>query len=184
MSPAIVSLVGVVGVILGALIAGAVTLLAKRNEYANDYYKTVIKRRITAYEQLENLIVALKTAVVDDDRRTYHFLFSYDDGLLRAYQLVQAVMSQGMWLTLDTFKKVRDLNYLIFSFNPDLGATIASAKEHYVKIAEIRSDLERLLAKDMLYLHRVRRFLKRRTKDIETGFGEISAGRKLLPPKN
>ncbi len=46
------------GVLLGAVIAGLYNLRAKRAEYVNEYYKTVIGRRIAAYEQLEELIVS------------------------------------------------------------------------------------------------------------------------------
>jgi hypothetical protein len=52
------------GALLGTLTTGFFSLWAKRNEYVNEYYKTVIQRRIIAYEQLENLIIAFKTSVV------------------------------------------------------------------------------------------------------------------------
>jgi len=45
-----------ISAIAGAVIAGAYALRAKKNEYVNDYYKTVITRGIAAYEQLESLI--------------------------------------------------------------------------------------------------------------------------------
>ena len=49
------------GALLGTVIAGLFSLRAKRNEYVNDYYKKVIDRRLAAYEQLESLIVSLRT---------------------------------------------------------------------------------------------------------------------------
>ena len=52
---------GLIGIVIGATIAGAYNLRAKRNEYVNEYYKLVVRRRVEAYEKLENLIINLKT---------------------------------------------------------------------------------------------------------------------------
>lgn len=48
--------------ILGAFIASAFGLHGKRDDCVNDYVKTIIKRRMEAYQQLEQLIDALKLA--------------------------------------------------------------------------------------------------------------------------
>jgi hypothetical protein len=146
--------------ICGAFIAGLYNLRAKRNDYVNDYYKTVIKRRIAAYEKLENLIVWLKAAVIDKDNRPYHVLFSRDNDWENAYKLLFDVMSQGLWLSDETFTKIRDLNYLLFSLKTEQGGMIEFGKDNYQVIAELRSELEKLLAVDMLSLHDVKRFLK------------------------
>jgi hypothetical protein len=55
--------------ILGALIGGWFTLRGKRNDYANEYYKVVLARRVQAYEEVERLINMVKTAVLDQDGR-------------------------------------------------------------------------------------------------------------------
>lgn len=66
--------------LLGGVIAGFVTLRVAKNHYVNDYYKTVVQRRLTAYEQLGYLITMLKTSVADDsDNKVYHLLFSDGD---------------------------------------------------------------------------------------------------------
>ena len=80
---------------LSAVVAGALSLRAKQNEYVNDYYKTVIRRRITAYEKLERLIVNLEAAVIaPDDPRPYHILFASekDEGWKRAFLMVCEVL--------------------------------------------------------------------------------------------
>ena len=80
------------GGLLGAIIVGAYSLRAKRNEYLNDYYKKVIDRRVAAYEQLESLIVSLRTTFLGEDNKPYHFLFSQNEanGLLPAYRYFTA----------------------------------------------------------------------------------------------
>ena len=151
--------------ILGALIAGAYTLRGKRNEYINDYYKTVIQRRLAAYEQLESLIVALKTAVLDSDNKPYHLLFSKDDDWESVHQLLSYVMSKSLWISEEAFLKTRDLNYLAFRLKPGDSGVIDFGKQNYEAIATLRSDLEKILAADMLELYDVKSFLKHKKKN-------------------
>lgn len=157
------------GALLGAAIAGYFTLRAKRNEFVNDYYRTVVERRIEAYEALEKLIVAFKTSVAEKDSKTYHLPFASksqnDDSLL----LVGEVMSQGLWLSEEAFDLVQELNYIQFQMPNSKDELIAFGKEHYIKIAEMRERLERILAADMLDLHRVKEFLSQK-KRVRRGF--------------
>ena len=69
----------VISAAVSAGIVGLMNLRAKRNEYVNDYYKTVIKRRITPYEELEKFIVRLKASVVGDDNRPCHVMFVFSE---------------------------------------------------------------------------------------------------------
>jgi hypothetical protein len=156
---------------VSAVIAGLINLRAKRNEYVNDFYKTVIKRRIAAYEQIENLIIWLKLAVCDADGRPYHILFSEDGGWEKAHALLVMISSQGLWLSDEAFQKGRELNILIFHLDKP-SDVIRFAKENHQAIATIRAELERVLAKDMLTLHDVERFLKSKNK-ADTGFRTV-----------
>jgi|HubBroStandDraft_4_1064222.scaffolds.fasta_scaffold159424_2 hypothetical protein len=164
----------VISGILSALILGAYNLRAKRNDYVNDYYKTVIARRVAAYEQLERLIVSLKIAVLDADRRPYHILFSKDDDWQSAYNLLSDMISHALWLSNEAFEKTKELNYLIYRLKPIDGA-IEFGKVNYKAIAEIRSDLEKIAATDMLKLHDVKSFLKTKKKTV-SGFHAVQLG--------
>src|SRR5207253_8414484 len=99
-----------------AVIAGFYNLRAAQSQYENDCYKTVINRRIVAYEKLELLIVWFKASVLDKDDKPYHILFSYqaEEGWKRIYGLVHDVMSQGLWLSDEVFTKARELSDLMF----------------------------------------------------------------------
>lgn len=168
----------VISGVLSACILGYYNLRAKQHEYINDYYKTVIARRIAAYEQLENLIVNLKTCVLDTDNKPYHLLFSQDDDWKSAYHLLMNAMSHALWLSEGAFEKIRDLNYLIFNPRCDKSGVIKFGKTNYESIAELRAELERILALDMLELHNVEKFLKNK-KDNESGFHQVQIGTKL-----
>ncbi len=148
---------------LSALVSGWYGLRSKRNEYVNEYYKTIINRRIAAYEQLENTIVPLKTSIADsgNDNRLYHQPFSSEksDDWNRSVVSLLAVMSQGLWLSDEVFEKLQELNLLLFhSEKPD--SVIEFGKANYEKIATLRATLERLLARDMLSLYDVKQFLE------------------------
>jgi hypothetical protein len=161
------------GALIGALVAGIYNLRAKRNEYINDYFKTVIHRRIAAYEQLEGLIACFKAAVVGKDRKPYHLPLSGEGAKEDIFTRLFAVMSQGLWLSNEAFDKVTELNYLLFGV-PNLESdVIAFGKQNYQTIATLRDELERILAADMLELHDVGRFLKRNQKRKDPGFQPV-----------
>lgn len=161
----------VIAALLGGLIAGFVTLRVARNQYVNDYYKTVVQRRLAAYEQLEYLITMLKTSVADDaDNKVYHLLFSSGDGA-KAYEAMLRVSSQSMWLSDEVLQETIDLNRLLFSCPLDQAGVIAFAKENYQAIAETRTRLERLHSRDFLTLHKVPQFLK--SKKPNDSYGQL-----------
>lgn len=150
----------VIAALLGGVIAGYVTLRVAKNQYINDYYKTVVQRRLAAYEQLEHLITMLKTSVADgNDNKVYHLLFADGDNS-KAFEVLFRVSSQSMWLSDDVVDETVNLNRLLFSCPSNQSSVYAFAKEHYKTIAETRTRLEKLHARDFLTLHEVARFLK------------------------
>ncbi len=162
----------VVTTVVSGLISGLYNLYAKQREYVNEYYGMILTRRMAAYEQLEALIIALKTTVLDTDKRPYHLLFSKDDDWNSAYGLLLNVNSQALWLSDEAFKKGQELNYLIYRPNSNGGA-IAFGKENYLKIAELRADLERIAAEDLLKLRDIKRYLKRK-RIVESGLRAVN----------
>jgi hypothetical protein len=155
--------------IVGALIAGAFGLRGKRNDYVNDYFKTIIKRRLEAYERLEQLINALKLAVLDDDQRLYHQVFSNEVTWAEIYKLFLDSTSHPLWLSAEVFSKTRELNLMFLQASYDKRELVEFGKSNYAPIAELREEVERLHAKDMLNLHNVEDFLKQKKKH-QSGF--------------
>jgi len=161
--------------VIAAIVSAAINLWIKRNEYSNDYYKMVITKRIAAYEQLECLIIGLKTSVLDKDNKPYHLIFAKDDDWLTAHKLLQDVMEHALWLSEKIFEKTRELNYLIFGLSQ--GNVIEFGKANYEKIATLREDMEKILAADMLELHHIRKFLREK-KRKQSGFHPVNLGAK------
>jgi len=151
---------------IGALIAGFFSIRVSQRNFKNDYFKTVLQKRITAYEELEKLAHAFKTSVMDADRKPYHLPFSKDDDYEFAHTLVFKVMMQSLWISEEAFCKIRDLSDLLYRLQPsENNGAIEFGKKNYEKIALLRGDLETIIANDMLTLHEVKRFLKQKKKD-------------------
>ena len=146
--------------IVGACIAGWFNLRSKRNDYINEYYKSVLAKRLAAYEEVEHLITMLKSAVLDNDKRPYHLLFSKDDDHEAVYKLMFLVLSKSLWLTDDLFEKTRQLNVLLYRDGGNDSGLIEFGKANYKTIAELRTQIEKIHARDMAVLHNVPRFLK------------------------
>jgi hypothetical protein len=144
--------------VLGAGIAGLFALRVKRHEYVNEYYRSVLSRRMASYEQVERLITMLKTAVMDKDQRPYHILFTQEEK--DVYSLLFGVMANALWLSDDLFDKTRELNVLFYERHPGDDNPVEFGKAHYRTIAELRTQIERIHARDMLQLHEMPRFLK------------------------
>lgn len=158
--------------IFGALIAGAFGLRGKQNEYVNDYFKTIIKRRLDAYEKLEQLINALKLSVLDDDQQPYHQVFSNEATWADIYALFLEATSHTLWLSDNVFAKTRELNIMFLHASSNKRDLVEFGKSNYAPIAKLREEIERLHAKDMLALHDVEGFLKKK-KAHQSGFSPI-----------
>jgi hypothetical protein len=168
-----VALIAMAGIIAGAVITGIYNLISNQRNYANDYFKTVVAKRIAAYEQLEKLIIDLKTAVLDTDKKPYHLIFCTADDKIAAHLAVGRVMNHALWLSDECFRKTQELNRLLFRLGQTESA-IEFGKTHYQKIAQIRSELEDILAADMKQLHDVRRFLRNKKKRADAGFEDVA----------
>jgi hypothetical protein len=160
------------GALINGLIAGISGLRAKRAEYVNEYHKLVLAKRISAYEQLEMFISYLKISVRGTDDRLYHLLFA-SDNFGTAHQIMSAISSKGLWLSDEAFSKITELNHKILQTVPET-ASIEFGKQNYQMAAKLREDLERIVASDMMELHNVDRFLKRKKKRPSQEFITIS----------
>jgi hypothetical protein len=164
-------LLSLVSAAVGAGIGGWFALRSKNTDYANAYFRLVLDRRLAAYEEVERLVVQIKVAILDKDGRPYHALFSKDNDHDFVYKLLLGIMSRALWLSDDLFAETRALNVLIYSKTKSGAGLVEFGKENYRRIAELRTKIERLHARDMLALHQVPKFLK--SKKPEDSFVEL-----------
>ena len=144
--------------IFGGFIGGWFNLRAKQNDYQNEYFKSILARRIAAYEEIEHLIAELKTAVLDNDNRPYHFIFTNNDES-HVYKILLSVTSKPLWISDQIFDDIRKLNLMIVQRSKTI-SLIEFGKVNYKTIAELRTNMEKILLADMLKLHDVPSFLK------------------------
>lgn len=154
----------IITTILGGLISGWL----KRIDYADEYYKQVLKRRIEAYELLETEIGILKQSCLADDGKAYHLVFAYGkDNFHDIQKGLMGVMAKSLWLTNDLQNIVVSVNreFLDASFTAkDDEELINVGKEKYQNIASLRNQLEQIFSHDISTLHQVKTFLKDKAK--------------------
>ncbi|BBU71475.1 hypothetical protein ICHIJ1_13940 [Fluviibacter phosphoraccumulans] len=148
--------------IIAAVIAGVFSLRGKQSEYVNDYFKTIVVRRLEAYESLEQLINSLKLSVLDDDHQLYHQVFSNEAAWKDIYRRLLVATAHPLWLSNEVFAKTRELNIMLLQASTHNRDLVEFGKSNYAPIAELRDQIEKLHAKDMLTLHDVKCFLKKK----------------------
>jgi hypothetical protein len=184
--PMLAAFIALAGVLLGSIITGFYGLWTRHKEYVNGYYKNIVSRRIRAYEQLESVIGALEPLYQDNDGKIIHFALSNAESIKSLMESLSNIAAQGLWIEHETFKKARKLNNTIkavMSFPPeltplrppqnphdpkDLMQIMDYAKDKRDEISQLRSALASMVAKDMLTLHDVKAFLKRKKKQSST----------------
>ncbi len=167
--------------IVTVFLGGIVNRALKKLDYADEYYKTVLNRRIETYEVIEGQISLLKTSALGDDGRPYHLIFAYG---VDAFHKFMAGMSEGMvrglWLSNEVQKALVEINHEIldvsFRAEGDDGL-IALGQERYERFAELRHKLERAFIADMKVLHEVKKFLSSKH-DSEHKFMPFSVAQK------
>jgi hypothetical protein len=147
------------GTLVSAVVSGLFNLRSKRNDYVNDYYAIVLRHRLGAQKEVERLITMLKTSIHDDDNQLYHLLFSGPE--VDVYKLFAMLSKKALWLSDELLAVTRELNILVYTEASAAGVGLKEfGKRNYQKIAELRTRMEVLHARDMLSLHRIARFLK------------------------
>jgi hypothetical protein len=173
----LIGLIAFASTVVGGFIVGFSSLLLKQREYLNDYNKIVLQKRVSAYEKVEALIVPLKTTAMSDDRRPFHILFSSDEDWQSAYALTTEIANAALWLSPEAFDASLRLSHLMFYDAEASEGVIEFGKRHYQRIAVLREEMERILAHDMRSLHKIGKFLRRKSNAKPASFvaAEVTA---------
>ena len=150
-----------------ALITGFFVLRAKKSEYINQHFKTLVQRRLDAYDEIELAINGLKTVVLGEDQIPYHQLFSSKESWVEVYVVLLKAMAHPLWLSNDIFARLRDLNKMVFQASTNDRGMVEFGQANYQSIALLREEIEMLHARDMLGLHNVKTFLKSKQKRLD-----------------
>lgn len=163
-----------VSAIIGGLMSYFTNGMLQRNSYRNDYYKTIIPKRLEAYENVSRIVAQLKITVIDDtDGKPYHIgLYESPQQLYKTLMSMCLAAMSNVWLSeimIDKLTSLNQITYLI-SKDGDSDKGVANAKEQYMKIGQIRSDIENCIKHDLKDLYKVKKFLKSKTKNKQIIF--------------
>ena len=138
-------------------------------QFRREYYKEIIKRRLAAYEALDHLIAQLRPLTYDNQGRLAHFVFAAGQHAnLEALAAFKSVLSHALYLSDELRADLVHLNVQLLGLPPDASEQQAFevGASKYEELSAMRQHLETLAARDLVTLHKVRKFLKLRRKTL------------------
>jgi hypothetical protein len=145
--------------LIATVLSSIVNYYLKKQDFKNEYFKLLLKKRMDSYEWIENQIALLKSSVLDSDGKPYHQVFSYGyEEYLKHLQSAQIANSYNIWLNQKTndkwIKILQIFNKISFEYNiTDDEQLVNAGKKYYWDIANLRDELENLTRNDLLKLY-------------------------------
>lgn len=151
---------------ISVLVSYFTTLWIKKYDFKADYYREILKKRLDAYQFIENQIAVLKTVVLGDDNKPYHIIFSNgEDDFLKYQQNLIAAISSTLWIDDKTSLILEELNSLFFNLNNHINLKNDEeiqeiGKEYYKRISDLRFRLEMSVKVGLCNLHDIKSIFK------------------------
>ena len=76
----------VIAGLVSAIVSYFTTLRLKKFDFKSEYYKEILKKRLNAYQYIENQIAVLKAVVLGGDKKPFHMMFSEGENEFLKYQ--------------------------------------------------------------------------------------------------
>lgn len=147
----------VVATLLSTLLTWFINHRIKKQEFKNEYYKILIKKRVSTYELLEKQISILKFTIMDEDQLSYHDVFSQGlNYFISSTNYVKLATENSLWLNEKTSVKLSKLSHFlnrILFRNPSESELREIGKKEYRNLAILRDELENLTRNDLLRLY-------------------------------
>jgi hypothetical protein len=162
----IIALVFTSSVLAAALSVVGNHLLAAA-QFRRDYFKEVIRRRLSAYEAVDRLIAHLRVVTYDDRGRVAHLAFAGGRAFNSQTQAtVLEVASNGLYVSDDIRQCAFDINLCLLEFRDadSEDSKFEAGVREYERLSALRQRLEAAVARDLQSIHAVKRFLKDREK--------------------
>lgn len=166
--------------IVSAIVSYFISVRLKNLDFRNEYYKEILKKRLTAYQYIESQIMVLKSVILDKkDNLPYHLIFSYSDREFFDYQknLIMAI-NYSLWIDNKTTNILEKLNELFYSLNiKTKGSTEIEmqniGKQYYQKISDLRFELENSTKEGLYDLHDIKKAFKTKKKNTKREFRQL-----------
>lgn len=159
--------------LLSAIITGIITYFVNKKilnqTYKNEYYKSILEKRLNAYQYIETQIAVLKFTIIDIDKKPYYSIFQNDCKKYLEYQQnIHLALSHSIWLSSSMLDNVSALNQLFFTITTeitdDINSNIEIGKIYYYQISALRENIEKCLLNDFKNLHNLDNFLNKEIK--------------------
>lgn len=145
--------------VIASVVSGLFALAKSSLDYKNEYYKTLLRKRIQSSEYIEELLYCFSTATFDPgDPRMYHIIFSTEDNPLqqRFGTLVAKLSKSNIWISESTRDKIQNLNRFIIENNINF-RRIDDGKRFYVDLGNLRNEVLVAIRNEVRELHKFRR---------------------------
>lgn len=159
-------MVSFLGNIIVAFIAFWAGSSTQRRNYRDEYYKTVIQKRIEAYQFVEKQLEVMRMTVFDEcDKKQYHAFFDNSGDKIINYRrnLYQAI-ARCTWLSSKMMKALASLDEFFFEIDgkieDDKDANIEIGKQYFSKLKAVQIRISEILITDTEKLYEVKSFLK------------------------
>jgi hypothetical protein len=139
--------------VIAAIVSGIISVILKRIDYKNEYHKLILHKRITAYEQIEKVMLLFGTCAFDNDK-PLHGVFLQRKSIDQAMVTLALVLQYRIWINPNTYDALIELNRLIYKIQ-NSEDTITSAKENYKTLGDLRDKLLNGSINDYKKLYRV-----------------------------
>lgn len=159
-------MISILGNIIVAFIAFWAGSSSQRRSYRDEYYKTVIQKRIEAYQFVEKQLGVMRMTVLDEcDNKQYHAFFDNSGDKIFNYRhnLYQAI-ARCTWLSSEMMEALASLDDFFFEIDgkieDDRDANIEIGKQYFSKLKSVQIRIGEILITDMEKLYEVKSFLK------------------------
>lgn len=136
--------------------------------YRNEYYKKLLDRRLTAYEDVHHFLSQLRMLVHDNDENTLtpYLLFNGVEALEKTMISILVPMKSSTWVSAELSDSLTKLNVLLVQLsneansfeNPDKELIRIGSKRLH-EIRSYREEIETLMKRDFRTMHDIKNFL-------------------------
>lgn len=152
--------------VVSAITSGAIAYLIEKRKYSQEYWKITIEKRLETYAEIEKLLSYFQSSHLINGKPCHLVFLNLDT--YEGFQLDSGKITwKRNWISSKLFKKLIELNRLLYelgSSNETLSISEISkfGVENYNKIADIRDEMLKIMAKDYLGMPKVEEFFKRK----------------------
>jgi len=157
--------------VLSAALTAAVNYRLTSVNYKNEYYKKLLDRRLSAYEDIHNFLNQLKLMVHDTDESTVtpYLLTKGVDELEKTIIGILLPIKGSIWVSRDVSDELTKLNVLLHTLlnaaltheDPNKGLN-QIGHDYIVDIRTSRKKIEQAIRNDFKDLHNIQNFFKER----------------------